>query len=78
VVDDTERRLNGLFDAMNNTDIAKDLLERLMMISKSLEARDYDGAQRIHMDLMTTKMTECGQWLIAIKRLTELARACQA
>lgn len=41
----------------------------------ALQKRDYDTAQRIHVDLVTTRYEECGSWLMGVKRLIDNAKA---
>ncbi|KAL9586821.1 MAG: hypothetical protein Q9212_000639 [Teloschistes hypoglaucus] len=61
---DTEKRLNILFDHLNNEDLLKeDTTERMVELSQALQARNYEHAQAIHLDLLTNKTDQCGQWM---------------
>lgn len=71
---DTERRLNILFDHLNNEDLASDTVSSMVTLSQALAAKDFDGAQQLHLELLTTKPEECGQWMVGVKRLIEIAR----
>lgn len=73
-VKDTERRLNILFDHLNNEELQEDTVSSMVTLSQSLAARDFDGAQQLHLELLTTKPEECGQWMVGVKRLIEIAR----
>ena len=42
--------------------------------SVALQSRDYDTAQRIQVDLVTTRYEECGSWLVGVKRLIDNAK----
>ncbi|KAL8758187.1 MAG: hypothetical protein Q9184_004006 [Pyrenodesmia sp. 2 TL-2023] len=62
---DTEKRLNILFDHLNNQDLLKDdTVLRMVELSHALQARDYEQAQGIHLDLLTNRTDQCGQWMV--------------
>ncbi|KAL8781277.1 MAG: hypothetical protein Q9194_000472 [Teloschistes cf. exilis] len=66
---DTEKRLNILFDHLNNEDLLKDdTTERMVKLSQALQARNYEHAQAIHLDLLTNKTDQCGQWMLGAGR----------
>ncbi|KAL8945233.1 MAG: hypothetical protein Q9211_000243 [Gyalolechia sp. 1 TL-2023] len=70
-VNDTEKRLNILFDHLNNEDLLKeDTVASMAQLSQALQARDYEQAQRIHLDLLTNKTDQCGQWMVCHESLT--------
>ncbi|KAL8873950.1 MAG: hypothetical protein Q9174_000637 [Haloplaca sp. 1 TL-2023] len=55
-VNDTEKRLNILFDHLNNQDLLKeDTVDSMVELSRALEAREYEKAQALHLDLLTHK-----------------------
>lgn len=63
---DTEKRLNILFDHLNNQDLLKeDTVQDLVKLSKALHSRDFGLAQSIHVDLLTNKTDECGNWMVS-------------
>ncbi|KAL8716746.1 MAG: hypothetical protein Q9225_005952 [Loekoesia sp. 1 TL-2023] len=65
-VNDTEKRLNILFDHLNNEELLKeDTVASMVQLSQALQARDYEQAQGIHLDLLTNKTDQCGQWMVA-------------
>ncbi|KAI9681387.1 MAG: protein transport protein S31 [Caeruleum heppii] len=73
---DTEKRLNILFDHLNNDDLLKpDTVESMAELSAALRSRDYETAQAIHLDVLTNKTNECGQWMVGVKRLIAMSRA---
>ncbi|KAL8926069.1 MAG: hypothetical protein Q9172_001948 [Xanthocarpia lactea] len=75
-VNDTEKRLNILFDHLNNEDLLKDdTVESMIELSQALQARDYEQAQSIHLDLLTNKTDQCGQWMVGVRRLIAMSRA---
>lgn len=62
---DTEKRLNILFDHLNNRDLlSEDTITSMGRLSQALQARDYEQAQGIHLDLLTHKTDQCGQWMV--------------
>lgn len=64
-VNDTEKRLNILFDHLNNEELLKeDTVASMVQLSQALQARDYEQAQGIHLDLLTNKTDQCGQWMV--------------
>lgn len=65
-VNDTEKRLNILFDHLNNEELLKeDTVASMVQLSRALQARDYEQAQGIHLDLLTNKTDQCGQWMVS-------------
>ena len=64
-VNDAEKRLNILFDHLNNEDLLKrDTIESMSELAHALQARDYEQAQTIHIDILTNKTDECGNWMV--------------
>ncbi|KAL8865346.1 MAG: hypothetical protein Q9198_009365, partial [Flavoplaca austrocitrina] len=63
-VNDTEKRLNILFDHLNNEELLMDdTMDSMVELSQALQARDYERAQCIHLELLTHKTDQCGQWM---------------
>lgn len=63
---DTEKRLNILFDHLNNQDLLKeDTIQELANLSQALRSRDFGLAQSIHVELLTNKTDECGNWMVS-------------
>ncbi|KAH9830086.1 uncharacterized protein C8Q71DRAFT_787175 [Rhodofomes roseus] len=71
LVDDLERRINPLFDALNCDTLSKPVQEKLLVLSRAIEAHDRDGAMALHMDLLTTgSLTDdIGLWMSGVKQL---------
>jgi protein transport protein SEC31 len=64
-VNDTEKRLNILFDHLNNEDLLKPPTIQLMVeLAQAMRAKEYDQAQAIHMDILTNRNDECGTWMV--------------
>jgi protein transport protein SEC31 len=65
-VKDTQKRLNILFDHLNNEDLVKpDTVERLNELAQALQARNYDVAARVQVDIQRDKTDECGHWMVS-------------
>jgi protein transport protein SEC31 len=64
-VKDTEKRLNLLFDHLNNGELIKpDTIAELTQLAEALEARDYEAAQRLQVEIQRDKTDECGNWMV--------------
>ena len=65
-VDDAERRLNILFDHLNNEDLLKpNTIADMVELSKAIQGRDYETAKNIHLDILTNRTDECGNWMVS-------------
>jgi protein transport protein SEC31 len=63
---DTEKRLNILFDHLNNEDLLKpDTIQSMNELASNIQARQYDDAIAIFSDLMTNKTDEGSNWLVS-------------
>jgi protein transport protein SEC31 len=66
-VTDTEKRLNILFDHLNNEDLLKpDTIQQMNELAGNIQAKQYDDAIVIFQDLMTNKNDEGSNWLVSI------------
>ncbi|KKK21895.1 hypothetical protein ARAM_006501 [Aspergillus rambellii] len=75
-VDDAERRLSILFDHLNNEDLLKpNTVADMVNLSRAIQGRDYETARTIHVDIMTNRTDECGNWMVGVKRLISMSRA---
>ena len=64
-VKDTQKRLNILFDHLNNEELVKpDTIERLSELAEALQAKNYDVATRLQVDIQREKTDECGNWMV--------------
>jgi protein transport protein SEC31 len=64
-VADTEKRLNILFDHLNNEDLLKpDTIDEMVELANYLQARNYDQATALFTDLMTNKTDEGSNWMV--------------
>ncbi|KKY22167.1 putative protein transporter sec31 [Phaeomoniella chlamydospora] len=74
-VRDTEKRLNILFDHLNNEDLLKSgTIQQMIELSEALRSKDFNTAQGLQMDIFTNKVDECGNWMVGVKRLIGMSR----
>ena len=65
-VNDTEKRLNILFDHLNNEDLLKaDTIASMVALAQAIQSKDFEQAQAIHVEIMTNKTDECGNWMVS-------------
>lgn len=71
LVDDLERRINPLFDALNCETLSAPVVEQLIVLSRAMEARDRPASLAIHVDLLTrgSQTDDIGLWMSGIKQL---------
>ncbi|OXV11433.1 hypothetical protein Egran_00807 [Elaphomyces granulatus] len=75
-VDDAERRLDILFDHLNNEDLLKsNTVVDMVELAKAMQARDYERARNIHLDILTNRTDECTNWMVGVKRLISMSKA---
>ncbi|KAJ4467081.1 hypothetical protein J3R30DRAFT_3718374 [Lentinula aciculospora] len=70
-VDDLERRINPLFDALNCETLSKPVVDQLLVLTGAMEARDRPAALAIHVDLLTrgSQTDDIGLWMSGVKQL---------
>ncbi|KAI4675170.1 protein transport protein S31 [Alternaria novae-zelandiae] len=75
-VADTEKRLNILFDHLNNEDLLKpDTIQQMNELAAQIQAKQYDAAVAIFSDLMTNKTDEGSNWMVGVKRLIQFSKS---
>ncbi|KAG9998903.1 WD40 repeat-like protein, partial [Aureobasidium melanogenum] len=76
-VNDVEKRLNILFDHLNNETLVKpDTVATLVEIAQALQSRDFDRAGSILTDMMKAKLeSEGAHWMVGVKRLLAMSKA---
>ncbi|KAF2470595.1 uncharacterized protein BDR25DRAFT_261640 [Lindgomyces ingoldianus] len=76
---DTEKRLNILFDHLNNEELLKpDTIQEMNELAGHLQARQYDDAIALFTDLMTNKTDEGSNWMVGVKRLIQFSKSTPA
>ncbi|KAI5466900.1 hypothetical protein BGZ63DRAFT_476614 [Mariannaea sp. PMI_226] len=74
-VKDTQKRLNILFDNLNNDMISSGTIEQLSQLASAIETKNYDVAQRLQVEIQRDKTEECGNWMVGVKRLISMSKA---
>ena len=73
---DTEKRLNILYDHINNQELLKpDTVDTMVELAQALATRDFDTASSLQMEIHRDKIDECGTWMVGVKRLVGMCRA---
>ncbi|KAG4437798.1 protein transport protein S31 [Cadophora sp. M221] len=74
-VKDTQKRLNILFDHLNNEELIKpDTIQRLSELAEALQAKNFDVAAKLQVDIQREKTEECGNWMVGVKRLVSMSK----
>jgi hypothetical protein len=86
IVTDVDKRLNILFDLLNNDDAPAPIISELVRLAQgilprisiplmvALMQRQFDVAAQIQLDLHTAN-EQYSTWMLGIKRLIDMARA---
>lgn len=75
-VKDAQKRLNLLFDHLNNEELVLPAtIEQLSQLAMAIQSRDYVTAQRLQVDIQRDKTDECGNWMVGVKRLISMSKA---
>ncbi|KAJ6456155.1 transport protein [Mycena sanguinolenta] len=71
LVDDLERRINPLFDALNCETLSSSVVEQLLVLTRAMESHDRQAALAIHVDLLTrgSQTDDIGLWMSGVKQL---------
>lgn len=63
-VENIDRRLNQLFDVMNNDDLKAEHVVQLRSLADSVRARDHERAIAVHADLKQ-QVEGAGPWMVS-------------
>ncbi|KAJ7714576.1 hypothetical protein DFH07DRAFT_374457 [Mycena maculata] len=71
LVDDLERRIGPLFDALNCETLSQPVVDQLLVLTRAMKSRDRQAALAIHVDLLTrgSQTDDIGLWMSGIKQL---------
>ncbi|BEI98107.1 hypothetical protein CcaverHIS631_0304060 [Cutaneotrichosporon cavernicola] len=72
VIEDTERRLNILYDELNNDRVPDNTVDRINQITQAIKTGDASNAMHMHTDLLTSATTDVAHWAPGIKQLIRL------
>ena len=69
-VKDTQKRLNILFDHLNNEELVKpDTIQRLNELADALQSKNYDLASKMQVDIQRERTDECGNWMVGVANM---------
>ncbi|KAI0088959.1 hypothetical protein BDY19DRAFT_947002 [Irpex rosettiformis] len=70
-LEDLERRVNPLFDALNCETLSPGVVDKLIQLTSAIRAHDREGALAIHIDLLRTgSLTDdIGIWMAGVKQI---------
>ncbi|KAH3680954.1 hypothetical protein WICMUC_000097 [Wickerhamomyces mucosus] len=75
-INDTEKRLNILYDHLNNEELlTPDVITQLHQIVDLLESKNYPEALQLHIAVMSNHTHETAHWGTGLKRLIQFAEA---
>ncbi|KAK5175717.1 protein transport protein S31 [Saxophila tyrrhenica] len=79
-VDDMEKRLNILFDHLNNEDLlSESTVQEMIGIAQAVSARDWDRALGLFNEMQAAKSaTEGTNWMVGVKRLINFGKVSKA
>ncbi|KAG0312488.1 protein transport protein S31 [Podila horticola] len=68
-LDDAEKKLNVLFDMLNNEEVSSAVVDQMLLLAQALQAKNYNSAYQIHLELHSTRTDEVSSWMTGVKRL---------
>ncbi|KAF4449909.1 hypothetical protein FALBO_16574, partial [Fusarium albosuccineum] len=75
-VKDTQKRLNLLFDHLNNEELIQpNTIDQLSELAQAIETKNYDVAHKLQVEIQRDKTEECGNWMVGVKRLISMSKA---
>lgn len=73
VLQDTEKRLNILFDKLAKKELDNTILALLVHLANSLNSQDFQKAFSLVMELMQKGSATDSKWVVGLKRLVEIS-----
>lgn len=65
-VTDTEKRINILFDHLNNEDLLQpNTVQDMVELAQAIRSKNFEQAQIIHLDLFQNRTDQCGNWMVS-------------
>ncbi|KAI3629369.1 hypothetical protein MIR68_012574 [Amoeboaphelidium protococcarum] len=77
ILDDTEKRLNSLYDKLNNSAVGESTVKLLMDYVAAVDAKKWTDALAVQQALLTGHASEGTNWIVGLKRLAEVLRNFQ-
>ncbi|KAI0062781.1 hypothetical protein BV25DRAFT_1991321 [Artomyces pyxidatus] len=70
LVEDLERRINPLFDALNCESLSPSVVEQLLVLTTAMENHNREAALAIHVDMLTRSVgDDIAMWMSGVKQL---------
>lgn len=71
LLEDLERRINPLFDALNCETLPRPIVDQLVALVRAMDAHDRPAALAIHVDILTrnAQTEDLGLWMSGVKQL---------
>lgn len=74
-VKDTQKRLNLLFDHLNNEELVQPAtIDELTKLAQALQSKDYATAQQLQVSIQTNKTEECGNWMVSLPLIVRVLK----
>jgi protein transport protein SEC31 len=65
-VEDMEKRINLLFDHLNNEDLLQpDTVRQMVQVAHHVQNKEWDQAQALFTEMSTTKAAEGTNWMVS-------------
>jgi len=79
-VEDMEKRINILYDHLNNDDLLRpDTVQQMVEIARCVQGKDWDRAQSLFNEMNAAKLESEGtHWMVGVKRLIAIGRNTRA
>ncbi|KAF1989052.1 hypothetical protein K402DRAFT_461475 [Aulographum hederae CBS 113979] len=71
---DTEKRINILFDLLNNDEVRPEIVSGISEVAQSIQARNWPEAEGKFQEVMKTSAGEGSQWMTGVKRLIAMSK----
>ncbi|KAG7098021.1 hypothetical protein E1B28_005326 [Marasmius oreades] len=71
LVEDLERRMNPLFDALNCDTLSQPMVDQLLVLVQAMANNDKSAALAIHVEILTSQSqtNDIGMWMSGVKQL---------
>ncbi|KAI8897478.1 hypothetical protein BC833DRAFT_621220 [Globomyces pollinis-pini] len=70
-LEEAEKKINILYDQMNEGKVDSTIIAELQSILNALNKSDFSTASKIHVDLISKKFDATGQWIGGVKKLID-------
>ena len=74
IIDDASKRMQSLVVQLCRQEFSPPVISALLKISQQIQAKDFNGATEGCQQLMSNNFNEVGLWVMAAKRLVDLAK----